>query len=626
MVFKKPGIGFFHKETSPYGILQTVLMAKKARTKRKHPVPMLQSKVGFSASSKKDKMPAAVRKLMNKGMGFHKAGRWLEAEKAFSQAWKLEPDSFSVLAALAQTYSEMGARSKAIELLEKALSLHGPSETLLGIMGQMATNMSMHDIGERVWRMILPFNPGEPSYYENLAGALIEQEKFDEAITLLNDTIQQFPTNGGLWNSLGVVAQARQQFAEARVFYREAISHYGRDHRFWSNLASTEEDRHWVLLFAQRALDLKPDCHETHMLLATLNFRKGFVAEAWDHWEHRLAPTRAKGQNVSFRFSFPRWQGECLSNKTILISGEQGIGDEVFFYKSLRHIYAQAKQLIIAAEPRLVSILQRTFPCAIVKPYETESMHGYSYRGCQAVEELIENGGIKIDYFSPIASTWPHAWGPNRIDIPVDNAGYLSASPGLVKKWKKRIEGLGGQLNIGISWESQNKALNRVGGYTDVGFWRDVAQIDGVNLVCLQYGDVSERLAQFTNETGVKIHVWQDTDLKHDIEANLAIMANMDFVVGPAVATQMFSMALGAKTLLLARGRPWWNFGSGLEEKQLNYAPNLRWIDNHIHLLDYGTKEREAYKFWPEAEKEVRAIILEAIEAKKHLVASGEIN
>lgn len=564
-------------------------------------------------SKRKGKQTLSAKKLMDRGLSLYKKGQWDQAEQAFSQAWKIEPENFSILAALAQVYGEMGVRNKAIELLEKALSLHGPSETLLGIMGQMATNMSMHDIGEKVWRMILAFNSEEPSYYENLAKALVEQEKFLDAIELLNDAIQRFPTNAGIWNSLGVVAQARQQLGEARVFYREAIRHDDKDYRFWSNLAAIEEDRNTVLAFSRNALELNPDCHETHLLLANLHFRQGFVAAAWDHWEHRLAPSRAQGQNTSFRFDLPSWQGEPLPEKTIMVSGEQGIGDEVFFYKSLRHIYAMAKQLIILAEPRLVTILKRTFPDAMVKPYDTESIHGYSYRGCTEIENLVEKNDIKIDYFSPIASTWPHTWGPRRFDIPTDDVGYLMADPQLVEKWKSRLKKHGGRLNIGISWESQNKAADRIGGYTNVLFWRDIARLDGVNLVCLQYGDVSDDLSQFAAEVGVEILAWKDTNLKQDIEANLAIMSNMDLVVGPATATQMFSLALGVKTLLLARGRPWWSFGTTLDEKQLYYAPNLTWIDNQIHQFDYGTKERETYNFWQDAEKQVRSFVIEKL-------------
>jgi len=575
------------------------------------------------ARSKKDKLPPEAKKLLQTGMAHYKAGDWETAEQYFSQAWSKAPESFAVLTALAQTYAELGVRDKAIELLEKSLTLHGPSETVLAIMGQMATAMSMHDIAEKIWRTILPFNPNEPSYYINLAAALKEQEKLDEALDLLKDTVNLFPENAGIWNSLGVVAQARQNLHEARLFYREAVRLDDKDYRFWSNLASTEEDRNTVLAFTRNALELNPNCHETHMLLANLHFRQGFVAAAWEHWEHRLAPERAKGQNTIFTFDLPRWNGEDLTGKTLLVCGEQGIGDEVFFYKSLDLLVEKAGQLVIAAEPRLVSILSRTYPAAIVEPYETRTIHGHSYRSCEAIEQRLKEGSLKIDYFSPIASTWPHTWGPRRFDIPVHPNGYLKADPTLQQKWSDRISKLGGKLNIGVSWTSQNMATSRVGGYTDVDFLSDIASIDGVNLICLQYGDVEKEVNAFNQHAERPIHYWDDTDLKQDIEANLAIMSNLDFVIGPAIATQMFAMALGVKTLLLARGRPWWGFGTTLEEKELYYAPNLHWIDNHIHDLPYGSPERANYNFWSEARKEVTEFIRSALRSADQLQAKS---
>lgn len=578
--------------------------------------PPVNSLGEVTSFKKKEQLPAKAQKLLQKGMVAYKTGGWETAASFFEQAWVLAPESFTVLTALAQTYSEIGVRDKAFELLEKGLAQHGPNETLLAIMGQMAVNMSEHDIAEKVWRMILPFNPDNVSYYVNLASSMINQEKFDDALSLLQETVNMFPDEPLIWNSLGVAAQATERLNEARAFYRQAISLNDKDHRFWSNLASTEEDRNTVLAFSQKALDLNPDCHETHMLLANLNFRQGFVAAAWDHWEHRLVPERAKGQNTIFKFDFPHWEGQCLADKTLLVSGEQGIGDEVFFYKSLEMLSNQAEQLVIAAEPRLVSILRRSFPSAIVEPYETETIYGHSYRGSPAIENRLANSSLEIDYFSPIGSTWPHTWGPRRFDIPTHPNGYLTADPALTAKWRKRLSALGGDLMVGVSWTSQNLKSSRSGGYTNVDFLEKIAAMDRVTLVCLQYGDVETELETFRERTGYRIHSWKDLNLKADIEANLAIMANLDFVIGPATATQMFAMASGAKTLLLARGRPWWTFGTTLDEKELYYAPNLRWIDNHIHELPYGTPEREAYDFWREARDEVQGLLDQALAEK----------
>ncbi len=563
-----------------------------------------------------EKLSSAARVHLKSGMEHFNRADWLSAEAELRRAWLLAPKSFGIMVALSKTLTELGERPKAIELLEEALAIHGPNETLLAIMGEMAVNMSLHDVAEKVWRTVLSLNPSEPSYYVNLGAAQIAQEKYDDALAMLNDTVALFPSYPPLWNSLGVVAKAKQMFGEARAFFRQAISLDESDYRFWSNLASVESDRDTVLSFSNKALALNPDCTETHLGLANLHFEQGFVALAWPHWERRMSAERARGQNTQFAFDFPSWQGEDVSDKTLLVCGEQGIGDEVFFAKSLPKIYQQAKQLVLACEPRLVSVFKRLMPEAIVEAYETQTLYGHTYRKCSAIDRMVEEGSIEIDFFCPLASTWPYTWGPRRFDIPVDEGGYLHSDPALKAKWQQRLGQLPGSLKIGVSWESSNKANDRVGGYTDVSFWRDIAALEGVDLICLQYGDVGSQLKEFHAATGRRIHSWDDVDLKQDIEANLAIMDNLDFVVGPATATQMFSMALGPQTLLLARGRPWWHFGTSRDEERLFYAPNLRWIDNRIHQFAYGSKEREAFDFWQDAETQVRAIIHETLQKK----------
>src|SRR3546814_20811698 len=91
-----------------------------------------------------------------------------------------------------------------------------------------------------------------------------------------------------------------------------------------------------------------------------------------DHWrQHPLRDDRAFQTNLrkpNRRFRQPRWQGEVISDKRILVWREQGVGDEIDFARRFRQIIGAAKETVIEADKRLAPIFQRSFPEAKLLP------------------------------------------------------------------------------------------------------------------------------------------------------------------------------------------------------------------------------------------------------------------
>jgi hypothetical protein len=69
----------------------------------------------------------------------------------------------------------------------------------------------------------------------------------------------------------------------------------------------------------------------------------------------------------------PKWGGGYVDK--LLVMGEQGIGDEIFWASMLPECLIRAKQVIYECDPRLHSLLERSLPglkCEAPKPFETE--------------------------------------------------------------------------------------------------------------------------------------------------------------------------------------------------------------------------------------------------------------
>ena len=88
----------------------------------------------------------------------------------------------------------------------------------------------------------------------------------------------------------------------------------------------------------------------------------------------------------------PRWNGESLAGRTILVHGEQGIGDEILFGSCLPDLIDRAGHCVVVCDPRLEPLFKRSFPQATV--------HGYARRQDRVGMPLAE----RIDVQIPIGS------------------------------------------------------------------------------------------------------------------------------------------------------------------------------------------------------------------------------
>ena len=73
------------------------------------------------------------------------------------------------------------------------------------------------------------------------------------------------------------------------------------------------------------------------------------------------------------RYPQPRWNGRTVAEGTLLIHGEQGIGDEIQFASCVPDLVPLAKRCVLVCHPRLAKLLARSFPAVAVVAHERKS-------------------------------------------------------------------------------------------------------------------------------------------------------------------------------------------------------------------------------------------------------------
>lgn len=156
--------------------------------------------------------------------------------------------------------------------------------------------------------------------------------------------------------------------------------------------------------YLDRAIALEPDNRNLRMARATMLLSQQIWMPGLEDYEYRLRP--APGFEVLREgLHTPRWHGEDMAGRCLLVVGEQGIGDQIRFASDLRDLASLCGRLIVECEPRLVPLLARSLPgITVTASHQRRSgtRHVFDYRwlvGLGPVDAWIEIGSLALRLF-----------------------------------------------------------------------------------------------------------------------------------------------------------------------------------------------------------------------------------
>jgi len=197
-----------------------------------------------------------------------------------------------------------------------------------------------------------------PDFAEALANlGLLRQGvgAFAEAEHCLRRAVAIDPNCAQNHLNLGVLLAKLKHFAEAEAEYLDVLQRTPGSPVAWSNYG--------VLLASLKRDDEAENCYRTAMALdlnyaaarfnlAYIQLRQGRFEEGWESLESRDWYTM-----LSRYFTCPRWQGETLNGRTILIGLESGHGDMIQFCRYSDVLKTQgAAKISIICHPALKSL------------------------------------------------------------------------------------------------------------------------------------------------------------------------------------------------------------------------------------------------------------------------------
>ncbi len=523
--------------------------------------------------------PADSEALLREGWRHQSEGRLQQAAELYQKVLGAEPNNSDALNLLGTLALQAGRNDMAANLLEKAIATRPEVAVYHNNLGNALRGLGRLDEAGENYRRALSLKPDYARAHNNLGVCLKELERMDEALACFRQAVALEPAFAEAWGNLGNALKSLGQLDEAVASLDQAVRLKPDFVEAWSNRgnALTQAGRLGeAIVSLERAIELRPDFGEAHSNMGSALRQMGRFDEALQHLDRaiELKPDFPGGHwNLALfllelgklergwiehewrlrefpklyrPFPCPRWAGEPLAGKSLLIWGEQGVGDEILFSSGIPDAIKAGARVVVECEPRLVALLARSFPGMEV--------HG---RENPPHPRLLQ---ADIDYQLPMGSLarW---YRPTLESFPA-HRGYLTPAPERIAHWKDWLASLGPGPKVGISWRSMKRGAYRDSYYTELSQWGEILRTAGIVFVNLQYGDCREELEDARRLLGGAIHEAPGLNLKDELDDAAALTKALDLVIAPNTSVFAMAGAVGVPTWLLNLDSDWTMLGT----------------------------------------------------------------
>ncbi|WP_407668881.1 tetratricopeptide repeat protein [Paraburkholderia diazotrophica] len=403
--------------------------------------------------------------------------------------------------------------------------------------------MNRHADAIAPYRAALAISPDMLSLRNNLAGALMSADPGStEAITLLKNALEKNPADANAWINLGKTHLARFELDSALEAERRALELQPNNPVALCNHGQTlREAQQWddAERFTSAAHRIAPDNPAYLSNLSMIHLLRGNYADGWREHEARWDGSKELAGRRPV-LPGPAWRGEPLAGKTLLLWGEQGMGDLLQFCRYVpllaERVHREGGRLAWNSFPQMGELLGRTL--------------------AQHADEFTLGGGVemlpKFDYEISLLSL-PLLFDTREDTIP-SAVPYLQADPAAVDAWRNRLAGER-RLKVGLVWTGshghQRNPYRRVGLERYVDYFRE---LDDVAFYSLQPGAAADVAAARTAGLDIADHT---AEFK-TFDDTAAYIGALDLVITVCTSIAHLSGAIGQRTWVLLDVNPHW--------------------------------------------------------------------
>lgn len=443
--------------------------------------------------------------LVREALAHQAAGRLDEAERGLYRALALAPESPFLQLHLARLFGAGGRHEAALDCCRAAVRLAPGFAPAHNDLGNALRAAGRADEAFAEYREAVALDPGLAEAQFNLGAALQRAGRAGEALACYDAVLRLRPDFAAARLNRAMLLEEREDTAGAIEGYRAAVA-------------------------------AEPAMVEAHVNLGMQLLLAGDWAAGWEAWEWRLRYPEYSGADLAARA--PRWTGEPLAGRRILLEAEAGFGDAIQFLRFAPQVAALGGRVQVRCAPELASLAAAV-----------DGVEGVVARGAPLPE---------VDCWCPLPSLprllapTPEGWG--------DAVPYLRADPARAARWRERFAAIDAgappRMRVGLVWASQSGHRTAAAKSVPLTALSPLAAIGNLRFYSLQKGAAAQARRDSANPLEI-------VDLAGDLadfSDTAAAIAGLDLVISVDTAVAHLAGALGAQVWTLLKFAPDWRW------------------------------------------------------------------
>lgn len=480
-----------------------------------------------------------------------------------------------IIAAMARLYARLPASEQAIAGLDKLLQKKANDEFIVFGLSQSYFRAGKLPESRSILEAYLESKPGNTGAVYRLAGVMAQQSEPAAAIAMMMQQVSETNRDALFCGRVGHILAWMGMVGEAMTWLRKAIELdrtlgtavadlalcYEHQQEFSIALSLMEQASN---LMAIKSLDLVVGLDEMH--LKRLRRRMIFASHvAGDGARARALLLEVRRRDpIVLPYPFREWAGGSLEGKRVAALTESGIGDEIRFTCVFHRLLTSASEVLVSCDPRLETLLKRSFPSFKIFPTQREFTRlkkeradkrtlAVSSRMRSLATDAIIEAGQDADIWLRLIHLFEYD-SFERHDYQSPEHPVLVPDPVLKKRFRKKItQQAKGRPVIGLSWRGGHGGYSRDPHYFRLEQWKPILDNENFCFVNLQYAFAEEEISYLRNALGERFIEFPDIDLQDDLEAVAALCSALDGTVAICTSVLELSAAVGTHTLYLMR-------------------------------------------------------------------------
>jgi len=417
----------------------------------------------------------------------------------------------------------------------------------------------LYDQSINVINQVIGQHPDNPYLLYVYAGGLMRKGDFGTASVLLHNALRALPEFAEAHNNLAVCYRREYHIEKSREESLLAIKHKANWPDPYNNLAGTYINEGCPaegIEYADKCMELNEEgtaeWHKARWNKCLMLLEMGEYREGFELYESGIDCGERPRRNYSEDLDEPTPYLDKISKlkpeHTIVVYGEQGMGDEIMFLSCLQTVIDTGAAIILDGHPRMVTLFHRTWP--EIEIHNTRKRDTITWSLDRQIDFCVSVGSL------PRLHLQAHDTFSQR--------PYIKPASDIAASMRRDLHSDGRPV-IGIAWAGGTKKTNNH--YRSLN--KDMIEFITCNqqyrFVSLQY-DNDGFMPEGVEET------WEICQ-HYNYDLTAALVDACDAVVAINTSVVHLAGAMGKRVFCLTPSKPAWRYG--IERKDMPFYPDV---------------------------------------------------